>query len=67
MKRGEIILEEDDVEGTDIQPEFADKSNLTNKYATNPLFNQSGDKITEWKNKEYDDLWKKCLNNLKIY
>ena len=65
MKRGEIILEEDDAEGTDIQPEFADKSNLTNKYATNPLFNQSGDKITEWKNKEYDDLWKKMPEQLK--
>jgi len=68
MKRGEIILEEDDVEGTEaeiIQPEFADKSNLTNKYATNPLFNQSGDKITEWTNKEYDDLWKKMPEQLK--
>jgi hypothetical protein len=68
MKRGEIILEEDDVEGTEaeiIQPEFADKSNLTNKYAINPLFNQSGDKITEWTNKEYDDLWKKMPEQLK--
>jgi len=68
MKRGEIILEEDDAEGTEveiIQTEFADKSNLTNKYATNPLFNQSGDKITEWTNKEYDDLWKKMPEQLK--
>jgi hypothetical protein len=60
MKRGAIILEEDDAEG--IEEEMFD---LSNKYAEEPVFNESGDRIMEWKNKEFDDLWKKMPEQLK--
>ena len=55
-KQGEIILEED------AEEEIVD---LQNKYAEEPLFIQSGQRIIEWKNKEYDDLWKKMPEQLK--
>jgi len=62
MKRGEIILEEDDAEGK--EEEIVD---LPNKYAEEyePLFIQTGDRMIEWKNKEYDELWKKMPEQLK--
>jgi hypothetical protein len=58
-KQGEIILEEDDVVE---EEEIVD---LPNKYAEEPLFIQSGQRIIEWKNKQYDDLWKKMPEQLK--
>ena len=56
-KQGELILEEDDVDEEIVE--------LQNKYAEEPLFIQSGQRIIEWKNKEYDDLWKKMPEQLK--
>ena len=60
-KRGELILEEDEVE-----EEIVDNPNLQNKYAEyEPVYDESGERIIEWKNKEYDDLWKKMPEQLK--
>jgi hypothetical protein len=65
IKRGEIILEEDEGEEEIVEEEIAEQSNLKNKYAEEPLYVQSGERITEWTNKEYDDLWKKMPEQLK--
>ena len=60
-KRGDFILEEDlDEEIVDeeiVEEENADKNE--------PVYDESGEKIIEWKNKEYDDLWKKMPEQLK--
>jgi hypothetical protein len=69
MKRGEIILEEDEGEEEIVEEEIADKSNLKNKYAEEPLYelvyNESGERIIEWKNTEYNKLWKQMPEQLK--
>jgi len=60
MKR-DIILEEDEDE-----EEIVDNPDLQNKYAEyEPVYDETGERIIEWKNKEYDDLWKKMPEQLK--
>jgi hypothetical protein len=55
IKRAEIILEEDDDE-----EEIVENPNLHE-----PVYDETGERIIEWKNKEYNDLWKKMPEQLK--
>ena len=67
-KRGELILEEDDVEEEIVEEEIVDEENANKsvKYTEyEPVYDETGEKIIQWKNKEYDDLWKKMPEQLK--
>ena len=55
-KRGDLILEED------LDEEIVDEENADKN---EPVYDEFGEKIIEWKNKEYDDLWKKMPEQLK--
>ena len=59
-RRSEIILEEDQDE-----EEIVDLPNKYGETEYEPIYEQSGQKIIGWKNKEYDDLWKKMPQQLK--
>jgi len=65
-KRGELILEED-LEEEIVDKEIVDKEIVDEENAdkNEPVYDEFGEKIIEWKNKEYDDLWKKMPEQLK--
>ena len=60
-KRGDLILEED-LDEEIVDEEIVDEENADKN---EPVYDESGEKIIEWKNKEYDDLWKKMPEQLK--
>ena len=63
IKRGEIILEEDEGEEEIVGEEIVDKLNLQDEYE--PEYDETGEIIIGWKNTEYDKLWKKMPEQLK--
>ena len=65
-KRGDLILEED-LDEEIVDEEIVDKEIVDEENAdkNEPVYDESGEKIIEWKNKEYDDLWKKMPEQLK--
>ena len=60
-KRGDLILEED-LDEEIVDEEIVDEENADKN---EPVYDEFGEKIIEWKNKEYDDLWKKMPEQLK--